>query len=543
MRYADKPPQLLADYAAPAAHTDRVRVRTGALAPFLAVTGLALLCYLPFLALEYDLNGLREAAAVEAGGAALFFPNHPLYRPLGALLYSAGRSLGLVDRSLQVLQPLTAVSAALGVGFAFLAYRALCGSIALAACGAIWLATSWAYWRFSADASYFPAAATPVAAMLAWLAASRPSLRSAAILGLLGALALLLLQSHLLLLPAFALGLFFEYRDLSAARRCGALVCFALASLGGSLLGYLALGAWLAGRDDPVALVLRATSYGATLPLWGEWSLDRAASLPLSAIASLVPTSTGLGLRGVLTGTFDMGRLPAQLVALLCPILLSGAVLAALSAARASRAVRARLMWLLAGYCSYLPFLAWWEPFEPVWFIALNVFLGALLVVALARGAPRWGLPTLVVATVLTAIAVFGVTIWPRHVHVGSGRERAACVAARMQASDLYLGTDWTWPGYLSYVHRRDVVNLISVAATPSTMPLMSRIDEVVERRLQSGGAVYVMDLRTYPAEHLVWLAQQTSLTPTDFDRYARAAAFTCGDAGFERIEGLRPAR
>jgi hypothetical protein len=544
VQYADKPGLTAAAFDWRAARRVRAaRARAAVPATFVAVTVLALLCYLPFLAIEYDLNGLREATAVEAGGAALFFPNHPLYRPIGALLYAAGRSLGLVERSLEVLQPLTAVSAALGIGFAFAAYRALCGSTALAACAAIWLGTSWAYWRFSADASYFPAAALPVAAALAWLATCRPSALAAAVLGMLCALGVLLLQSHVLLLPAFALGLLVEYRGLGRAERLKALLSFGLASLAASMAGYLAVGISLVGGSDVPSLLLRATGYGASLPLWGEWSLERVGWLPWSAISSVVPISTGLGIRGLLSGSVDPGRLPAQLVALLFPLLLGCVVLVGARAARTSTVVGARLGWLLAGYCAYLPFLAWWEPFDPVWFVSLNVFLGGAIVVALARGAPRMALPAFGVTTLLTAITVFGVTIWPRHADPGPGRARAACVASWMQPGDLFLATDWAWPGYLNYVHRREVVNLISVAAARNdARPLMSRVDEVVERRLKAGGSVFLMDFRSYPAEHLAWLAEQTGMTPVAFERYTRSTAFDCADASFEQIVGLRGA-
>src|SRR5262249_56601708 len=64
----------------------------------------ALLLYVPFLSRRFDPNGLQDALAVDRGGANLWNPNHLLYRPIGAGLDAAVRSLGFGARSMAPLQ-------------------------------------------------------------------------------------------------------------------------------------------------------------------------------------------------------------------------------------------------------------------------------------------------------------------------------------------------------------------------------------------------------------------------------------------------------
>ena len=49
------------------------------------IATLALGLYLPFLAIQYDVNGIAEAVALEAG--QLVNKSHMLYRPAGRFIY------------------------------------------------------------------------------------------------------------------------------------------------------------------------------------------------------------------------------------------------------------------------------------------------------------------------------------------------------------------------------------------------------------------------------------------------------------------------
>ena len=85
------------------------------------ISVLALGLYLPFLAIQYDTNGIAEAAALEAG--QVVNKSHILYRPIGNVIYRALQQFGYHGRSLLVLQTLNAVFGALGIGLAYAVFR------------------------------------------------------------------------------------------------------------------------------------------------------------------------------------------------------------------------------------------------------------------------------------------------------------------------------------------------------------------------------------------------------------------------------------
>jgi hypothetical protein len=88
---------------------------------FAACAAVAFLLYAPFLAIQYDTNGIVEAQGVEGG--QLVPHNHILYRPVGWSVYTAGRALGYSGNALHVLQILNAALGAIGIGLAYLIFE------------------------------------------------------------------------------------------------------------------------------------------------------------------------------------------------------------------------------------------------------------------------------------------------------------------------------------------------------------------------------------------------------------------------------------
>src|SRR5436190_10551028 len=103
--------------------------------------------YIPFLAIQYDTNGIAEAIALEAG--QLVNKNHMLYRPIGLFIYRVLQHFGYGGNSLTVLQTMNAFCGAIGVGLAYALFKWAVKERAAAAIGAIWLATSFTYWLYS----------------------------------------------------------------------------------------------------------------------------------------------------------------------------------------------------------------------------------------------------------------------------------------------------------------------------------------------------------------------------------------------------------
>jgi hypothetical protein len=163
----------------------------GTLLHFSFVTLASLALYLPFLSLQYDTNGVVEALAVESG--QLFHKNHLLYRVVGYVAYRGLQLAGYSGRAILVLQVLNAVCGALGVGFAYIAYKRVTHRTPAALAGALLFGGSFIYWLFSTDVSYVTLAAMFAGASMAVLLSQYS--RSRAVLA--GILTALLAGEHL----------------------------------------------------------------------------------------------------------------------------------------------------------------------------------------------------------------------------------------------------------------------------------------------------------------------------------------------------------
>lgn len=508
----------------------------------LAVSALALLLYLPFRSERYDGNGLTEARAVEAGGGQLLNPNHLLYRPIGFVVYEAALARGYQGRAVYLLQVVTALFSAVGVGLCFaLCYR-LGGSLLAALASTLLLACSWSYWYFSTDVSYITLSA--LFAILALQAAigSRSSFAKPLAAGLFAALATLAWQASIFLLPVVAI---IVSAPPTIRRRREGIRTALIAGLGGaSLLGATYAGAWVAvgGQFEPGSFVRWATSYESPLPMWGQWSPDRTVPLAVNAVASWVPVWKGLGLRDLLAGQPRLDRF-LNLVAAACLVALGLVVGYCAHAARASpgRALTPRPVWLLLGYLAFVPFIFWWDPYEPRWFIVPNIF--ACLSMAIILGARRRDIrPRLACLGLVLVIgaANFTSTIYPQSVGSSPGLSLAECFARNTGERDALLSTRWGLDAYLGYFQRRDIISLIDIASKRRDAgALMSQLEVEIRAVEQRGGRVYMVSLDSVSDDHLSWLEQQTQMTRFDLERYRRETAFTCQQTLFEAITHL----
>src|SRR5215475_1803262 len=144
---------------------------------FWVMVALALCLYLPLLSRNYDPNGLTEAEALQAGRAVdLFDLNHLLYRPVGWLVGQGLSLIGIVPSPLNLLQILSAVFGAVGIGFVYLSARQLTSSRTIAMWASALLAVSWSYWTLSTDVYYFSMAAMFLAAAFFFFVRSDSSL-------------------------------------------------------------------------------------------------------------------------------------------------------------------------------------------------------------------------------------------------------------------------------------------------------------------------------------------------------------------------------
>jgi hypothetical protein len=215
-------------------------------------------------------------------------------------------------------------------------------------------------------------------------------------------------------------------------------------------------------------------------------------------------------------------------------------LLLAASLARAWRLWRrARLpvgtiAWLAVGGLAYLPFIVWWDPGAPKWFVVVNLFVAgaAAIVWAGVAGAARAAL-ALAIATI--AAANFTATVWPAHRGPSPHDALARCLAAQLRPQDLILITDWGWYDHARYWYAPAAEFLSLIDSRPAAGKV-ARMAAEIGRAHQRGGRVYVMAVdRTVP-ERVAWLQVLTQLGPEDIERFAPRPAFTCAGVSFAEL-------
>lgn len=500
---------------------------------FIGATLVGLLLYLPLLTRHYDPNGIIEAQAVESG--ALFNPHHILNRPVGFLLYYGARLLGYDGPSVTILQLVSAVAGAIGLGLAFIAFYHLGGSRAIAAVGTAWLGTSWAYWSTATDVSYLIPTATLVAAILAWLTKRELAYRDLVGVGLLYSLSLLMCKCNAVFMPALLLGALWASRARTLRERVVALAVVAAASVVPAGLFYLGVGVIAYSYTTIPQFADWLLRYRDQLPMYGQVTAETVPSLVVSTIASFIPVWSGLGLRDLLRGEVSVDNI-AGLSSLLA--LAAGGTLS-LYCLLSGGLDRVRDVWrhgwLIAGYLSYMGFIAWWEPQAVVWHVLPNILLLALITRIVSRMPNRRQIIAIYAGCVtVMAMVNFMVTIWPHRAEASPYMALAQCVAERMGPNDLFVATDWNWADYLSYFYGRETLNMIYVVAhlgdkDKAYAEAKARIEETRRR----GGVAYIMEVTSYPPEFIRWLAAQTGLGSEDLWALAGQPAFDCEGVAF----------
>jgi hypothetical protein len=188
-----------------------------------------------------------------------------------------------------------------------------------------------------------------------------------------------------------------------------------------------------------------------------------------------------------------------------------------------------RAIGFLVGYALFIPFILWWDPFDPKWFFIPNAFLCGFFVCCLQRYLHRLPAAAIVIGCVLLmALTNFVTTIWPRHRQLGPDRAMAQCVAERMVARDAFVAAEWGWPDYLEYLHHRTAVNLINESVGRPKDKLVADVKQFITETQQRGGIIYMLDSRVYKGEHLNWLREQTGITLEDLKTFGGQPAFIC---------------
>lgn len=520
------------------------RTRIMCLAFFL----LGLVLFLPFLSINYDLNSVHEAASVEIAGSALFDHNHLLYRPVGALAYRSLQTYtGYNGPSLPILQIITALFSSLGLSTSFIAFAQISKSIRQASLATIGMAVSWSYWRFSTDAYYvtvaLPFVAIAVSAFLLMRAGTARSVYWAFASGLAITGAILFWQANVFLLIGLLIGYLIlpPKRPTTTSMPPLALYIFGTPILAVALV-YAIVGTRFFGTTTPAAFLSWLFGHGGSaLPLWGAWEIDRVPAALQTMMASTIPIWEGLGLRNLLRGDFNPTKAPGQASLLACCALFLGTVVLILRFGRKRDGERHLLSWLILSYCVYLPFIVWWDPYEPKWFVIPNFFFWAL--VALCWGKTHYlstGSSLIPLALIISIIAFanFTQTIWPNHSRPNELLSRAECVNQHMAPGDRLLATDWSWAGYLPYFYQRSVSSLIR-GDLPGLEAQLVFVQQLVDEAQQAGGRVVMMDIANHTPEHFSWLETNAGVDPELFSRINTTPRCVCDGVQFVEIQAV----
>ncbi|OAN48579.1 hypothetical protein A6A03_07330 [Chloroflexus islandicus] len=494
-----------------------------------------LVLYLPFGSIQHDLNGVAEAMAIARGGNDIFRPNHMLYGIIGRFAYTTAQTLGYAGPVDPILKFITALAGATTIGLASLALRRLSATPSGALLGIALLALSWAQWSFSTDIYYIPLAAAFSAGAFA-SSLYPPRIATSLLTGLCCALAILTWQACVFLVPMIAISPLVNHRQQPFRDRLSAVA--AIAGACGLILSlcYLSVAFFVYGYRDLTEIMSWLANYGgARLPVWGTWSPDRIVPAGISAIASIIPLWSGIGLRRLLSGSLPIDKIPALLSLL---ALLGGAGMSIWLAVRRHHLPYRQLVWLGATYALFVPFIIWWDPYEPKWFVVPNLFLAAAI--AVVWGSPALPRPTTILAGVCVLLIGWGnfqAAIWPRATVPNPNLETAACVAQHLRTGDLLIETDWSFGGYLNYFYGCDTVSLIDLSARVNDdSALVAAIADVIRERQTRGGRVFIEDLDSYGPAQQAWFFTHTGVAHTALHSFPQQPAFVCANRRFEQL-------
>lgn len=492
-----------------------------------------LLLYLPFRSSQWDPNGISEAIGIRDG--FLLHSNHILFRPLGLAVYSAVNALGFTVSLENVLLSMTITAAALSLGFAFAAYSRLTQSHSGAALGTLLLGISWAFWAYCTDINYIALTALGTSAALFILSNPRQSIWRLALAGALSACSVLFWQGNIFIFPALAYLIWLQNRDTPRQRIWFILFFLAIAGLI-IAASYIAVGVsafsvrsistfldWVGGYT---------TDAGGRPPIWGAWSLNRLLPMLVSLLSSFIPVWEGLGLRQLSEGIFQPEKFTGQLA------LLALGLVGLLTLLRwwKSRSTTPNhlIIWAGLSYLSFIPFIFWWDPFEPKWFILPNLMLLAGFSAIWRKTSARIMLAVLSLMILLIAAANFSMTIYPRHITPNANIKIAQCFANNTNDRDGVIIHRWSWINYARYFSNFQGKPIYLIKGAQRQADNVSLIQNELSQITARGGKLYISAwTKTEEAD----LREVQGLEVNKyFESYSLQPAFTCEGLDFLEI-------
>jgi hypothetical protein len=495
----------------------------------------ALALYLASLAAVHDSNGVLEAAAIEEGGSALFNPNHLAYRPAVFVLYDVILDRGV--RAIVLVQAVGALASALGVAAFYTLLFELTRSRPVSTLLSLLFATSWAMWHLATNGTYFSPSIPLVLIATSMILRSRHSVGVAMAAGLVGGLAVLVWKGHLFFVVSAAVA-WWLVGELDARRRLERSVAFLAFAGSITLLAYASVAILVFQHRQIGEFLAWTSSYEGRLPQWGQWAWDRLPRAAETQLASVLPVWDGLGLRDLWRGSPSADKLLRQLSLLALVWLLLPAGLWATRLSGRACLPRCRDLQVLALlYAGYLPFVIWWDPFEPRWFIVPTAFLLAGL--GLFWSALQPGTRSLLsgyLAALTIAASVLTAHILPNANRRDPRLLHQACIGERLEPTDTFATLDWGEASDVGYFYGRNVISIIRQVALVGKVETWAMLERTRQERAGSGGRLVTKAPDQYTPAERSWLSDQLGLSDEDFARLRGAPIFDCQGTSFVAV-------
>lgn len=507
---------------------------------FVICTLFGLVLYVPFRSNQWDLNGIIEVQSVQAGGEALFSPNHMLNRPIGLVILKILGRWMYINNPAEIFQYVTAFYAAVGLGFAFLASYYLTYNKLIAMIATVLLATAWSNWTFSTDVNYICAGSTTMLIALVLLLYPKLSFRST-LVGFFYAISILFWQANIFSLPFFIVTLVWFHRAEDLKNRIRMVVAFLGVLIFMVGFTYILVGVAVCGHTTLIDLITWSMGHGSDVngrpPMWGKWDLTRVWNAAVSAVGSFVPIWEGLGIRSLLRGEIVRDKILGQISLGAFLIMGSWSLMQFIRQIFDKTHQTDRTLCFIFAYLSYLPFIIWWDPYEPKWFVIPNIFLilGLSTIWNNTRHVNRN--PVFVAAVVtLVAVANFTSTIYTRHLQPNPHLQTAKCFVESTSKLDLFIPTDWDWFDYAIYFYDYEGELLRLIRSESERWRNLELIEKNILRTQLRGGSVYVIENDYYSSEKQQWLKTELGFDLEIFEQFKQEPAFVCNGIQFMRV-------
>jgi 4-amino-4-deoxy-L-arabinose transferase-like glycosyltransferase len=462
--------------------------RTDTLLIPLILAGVSFLVFLVTRAGFHTFDGIAYVRDMGKPLSALVLPHHLIYEPTVLGFYRVWQALGWTGEADAPAQMLSSLAGAGGLAIFYKLAWEWTRSRLPSLIATLMLALTYGYWFYSVEVDiYLP----PLFFLLlaAWLLSkfvqdgqSSPNRRIYAI-GLAHAIAILIHQAALFIVPAFALGLWLTPGD--RRERLLRIARYGLALAGVVIPSYIFAGAVVAGQNTPEAFLKWVNSYG-NLGTWG-------------ALTAETPANTLSGLSASVSAEYWTGR-----------VLIVALFAAAVWFARASIRKGGPFAWTLwAWTATYMAFFAWWQP-EVLKFWVLVLPAPLLLLVM----GVEWGQLTRPLrlaslsASALVLAALFltnAPQIWAKRDPLSDPARRVSDTLSHLtRQEDLIVLQASGAEHYLPFYYNR--INIIStrelwylLGGAPGRLAAIANIKQRAWHALAKGESVWIEDRVVIP--------------------------------------------